>query len=97
MKETQKNRLNLSFWIFILFAILLVVFSVQNSQAIPVQLIFWNVNASLAILLIGTFLTGLVTGALYAYSKFKPAKIKKEDAASNKEDKSTSKLDNEDI
>lgn len=75
----KKTSFNISFWIFIIVAILLVIFSVQNSRAIDVQLIFWDVNVSLAILLIGTFLTGLVAGALYAYSKFKPRKIKPKD------------------
>ncbi len=67
-----RKKVQFSFWIFIILAVLLVIFSVQNSEAIGVRVFFWNVNVSLAILLIGTFLTGLVTGALYAYRKFLP-------------------------
>lgn len=67
-----RKKVQFSFWIFIVLAVLLVIFSVQNSEAIGVRVYFWNVNVSLAILLIGTFLTGLITGALYAYRKFLP-------------------------
>lgn len=76
---TKKNSLNFSFWVFIVLAIIIAVFSVQNSPAIPVKLFLWNVDISLAILLIGTFLTGLVIGALYAYQKLKPKSEKDED------------------
>lgn len=67
-----RKKVQFSFWIFIILAVLLVIFSVQNSEAIAVRVFFWNVNVSLAILLIGTFLTGLITGALYAWRKFLP-------------------------
>lgn len=97
MDNNQKTSLNISFWIFIIVAILLVIFSVQNSHAIPVQLIFWDVSISLAILLIGTFLTGLVAGALYAYSKLKKPKSKMKDAFSSKNEKSSSEILDENI
>ncbi len=67
-----RKKVQFSFWIFIVLAVLLVIFSVQNSEAIQVRVFLWNVHVSLAILLIGTFLTGLITGALYAYRKFLP-------------------------
>jgi uncharacterized integral membrane protein len=67
-----KKKIQVSFWFFITLAVLLVIFSVQNSEAIPVAVFFWNIHISLAILLIGTFLTGLITGALYAYKKLLP-------------------------
>lgn len=73
-----RKKVQFSFWIFIILAVLLVIFSVQNSEAIGVRVFFWNVNVSLAILLIGTFLTGLITGALYAYRKFLPESRKVE-------------------
>ena len=68
-----RKKVQFSFWIFIILTVLLVIFSVQNSGAIDVNVFLWNVNVSLAILLIGTFLAGLVTGALYAYWKFLPS------------------------
>jgi len=97
MDNNQKTSLNISFWIFIIVAILLVIFSVQNSHAIPVQLIFWDVSISLAILLIGTFLTGLVAGALYAYSKLKKPKSKMKDTFSKENVKSSSEILDENI
>lgn len=97
MDNNQKTSLNISFWIFIIVAILLVIFSVQNSHAIPVQLIFWDVSISLAILLIGTFLTGLVAGALYAYSKLKKTKSKMKDTFSKENVKSSSEILDENI
>jgi len=68
-----RKKVQFSFWIFIILAILLVIFSVQNSGAIEVNVFLWQVSVSLAILLIGTFLAGIVTGALYAYWKFLPS------------------------
>ena len=97
MDNNQKTSFNISFWIFIIVAILLVVFSVQNSGAIDVQLIFWDANVSLAILLIGTFLTGLVAGALYAYSKLKRPKSKIKDTFSTEKEKSSSEILDENI
>jgi uncharacterized integral membrane protein len=90
---TKKNSLNFSFWVFIVLAIIIAVFSVQNSPAIPVKLFFWNVEISLAILLIGTFLTGLVIGALYAYQKLKPKSEKPEETDNS--DKAEEKKSNE--
>ncbi len=80
-----RKKVQFSFWIFITLAVLLVIFSVQNSEAIGVRVFFWNINISLAILLIGTFLTGLITGALYAYRRFLP------DAKEVKEEKEREK------
>jgi uncharacterized integral membrane protein len=67
-----RKKVQFSFWIFIILAVLLVIFSVQNSETIMVRVFLWNVEVSMAILLIGVFLTGLITGALYAYRKFLP-------------------------
>lgn len=76
-----KKKIQISFWVFIVLAIFLVIFSVQNAGSIEVRILIWPVHVSLSILLIGTFLTGLITGALYAYNKFLPKspKIEEED------------------
>jgi uncharacterized integral membrane protein len=66
----MKKSAHFSFWLFIIIAIILVVFSVQNSGPISVTIIFKQVQISLAILLVLTFLGGLITGALYAFVKF---------------------------
>jgi uncharacterized integral membrane protein len=89
---TKKNSLNFSFWVFIALAIIIAVFSVQNSKPIDVRLFLWDVNISLAIVLIGTFLTGLVIGALYAYQKLKP-KSKKPEKTDNSDKAEGTKSD----
>lgn len=66
----MKKKMQFSFWLLIVLAILLVVFSVQNAGPIKVTVLLWPFNVSLAVLLIGTFATGLVAGALYGYRKF---------------------------
>ena len=75
----MKKKIQISFWFFIALAILLAVFSVQNAGIIEVQVLWFPVNVSLSILLIGTFITGLVIGALYAYNKFLPKPSKEKD------------------
>ena len=72
----MKKSAHFSFWLFIIIAIILVVFSVQNSDPIPVTILFKQVEISLAILLVLTFLSGLITGALYAFVKFSHKKEK---------------------
>jgi len=68
-----------SFWFFIVVAVLLVTFSVQNSAPTEVSFLVWTVQISKAVLIIATFLIGLVTGALYGYFSRKPAKVKATD------------------
>ncbi|WP_158522828.1 LapA family protein [Geofilum rhodophaeum] len=90
----MKKKIQISFWFFIALAILLAIFSVQNAGIIEVQVLWFPVNVSLSILLIGTFITGLVIGALYAYNKFlpKPTKAKSDASETLKEkDKNTKK------
>ena len=69
-----------SFWFFIIIAILLVTFSVQNSAPTEISFLMWNVQISKAVLIIATFLFGLITGALYGYFSRKPVvkKVKEE-------------------
>ncbi len=69
-----KKRIQISFWVFMILAVFLVIFSVQNSDSIEINVLFWKLRVSIAILLISVFLTGAVTGALFAYRKFLPAK-----------------------
>jgi len=61
-----------SFWFFIIVAILLVTFSVQNSAPTEISFLMWKIQISKAVLIIATFLFGLITGALYGYFSRKP-------------------------
>lgn len=79
----MKKSAHFSFWLFIIFAIILVIFSVQNSGPISVKILFKQVEISLAILLVLTFLGGLITGALYAFVKFSHKKKEEVPPAGN--------------
>lgn len=88
----MKKSAHLSFWLFIIIAIILVIFSVQNSGPVSVTILFKQEQISLAILLVLTFLMGLITGSLYAFVKFshkkkeeipQPGKTKPEDKKSD--------------
>ncbi|NIO03044.1 MAG: DUF1049 domain-containing protein [Proteobacteria bacterium] len=51
----------------VLFAILLVlvlVFVIQNTQVVEVRLLIWKVSMSRALMLLGTFLVGMIAGWL---------------------------------
>lgn len=65
----MKKSSHISFWVFIAMAVILVVFSVQNSGSISVMLLFKEMRVSLAILLVITFLAGLIAGSLYTFVK----------------------------
>ncbi len=61
-----------SFWVFIIVAVFLVTFSVQNSGSTEITFLIWNIQISKAVIIIATFLIGLITGALYGYFSRKP-------------------------
>ncbi len=54
-----------SFWILMIVAVLVVVFSVQNASSVPFSFFAWQGELSLAILLIIAFIIGALVGALY--------------------------------
>ncbi len=54
-----------SFWFLIILSLLVVIFSVQNAEVVPIKFIVWEGELSLAILMILTFLFGLIIGAIY--------------------------------
>jgi len=75
---TVKTKvMKISFWFFILIAIVLVTFSVQNSESTEISFLIWTIQISKAVLIIATFLLGLITGSLYGYFSHKPKKTKK--------------------
>lgn len=67
--------MKLSFWVFIIVAVLLVTFSVQNSGPTELQFLIWSIQVSKAVIIIATFLIGLITGALYGYFSKKPVSV----------------------
>ncbi len=66
-----------SFWFLIIIALLIVIFSVQNAEVVPIKFIVWEGELSLAILMILTFLFGLIVGAIYYAVSIKKKKKEK--------------------
>jgi lipopolysaccharide assembly protein A len=58
MKMTPKHIF------FLVIALLFVTFVVQNAQVVEVSFLFWKTEASRALVLLGTFVFGLVVGWL---------------------------------
>ena len=81
--------MKVSFWFFILIAILLVTFSVQNSQPTEISFLMWTVQVSKAVIIIATFLLGLISGSLYGYFSRKPKKSKEVIVPAQPEEKTT--------
>jgi uncharacterized integral membrane protein len=50
--------------IFVILVIIMVLFVLQNTQVVDVQLLVWKVTMSRALMLLGTFVLGLVAGWL---------------------------------
>ena len=78
-----------SFWIFVVLAILIVIFSVKNAQMVLVDVLFTKLEISLAFLLILVFITGLVTGALFILLSNRIKAIKHKKTEKSTPDEST--------
>ena len=50
--------------VFVVLVIIMVLFVFQNTQVVDVQLLVWKVTMSRALMLLGTFVLGLVAGWL---------------------------------
>ena len=58
--------MNFRLAVALLLASILVVFAVQNYQVVELRFLFWKLEMSRAIMLIGVFIVGSVVGALAA-------------------------------
>ncbi|WP_430816539.1 lipopolysaccharide assembly protein LapA domain-containing protein [Carboxylicivirga sp. RSCT41] len=63
-----------SFWVLLILSTLLVIFSVLNAEPVDVDILFSQIEISLAILLIIVFLAGVIAGASYFFIKSKMRK-----------------------
>jgi len=50
--------------VFVILVIIMVLFVLQNTQVVDVQLLVWKVTMSRALMLLGTFVLGIVAGWL---------------------------------
>jgi uncharacterized integral membrane protein len=48
--------------VFLVLGVLFAIFVVQNSEAVPVRFLFWGSQVSLAIVLLGALLLGIIVG-----------------------------------
>jgi len=51
--------------LLVILIVLITVFSVQNAEVVPISFVLWHGEISLAILMILTFLFGVIVGAIY--------------------------------
>ena len=50
--------------VFVILVIIMILFVLQNTQVVDVQLLVWKVTMSRALMLLGTFVLGMVAGWL---------------------------------
>ncbi len=82
------QKKSFSLWGFVIAALILVFFSVQNAQEVSFRFFVWRTYLSLSVLLIVAFLLGLVAGTIFS---FRSSKEKKE----NQSEKELKKQDND--
>ena len=63
--------------IFICLIGLVVIFVLQNTQVVDVQLFFWTISMSRALMLFGTLVIGLIGGWLLTLPKRSKGRIEK--------------------
>jgi putative membrane protein len=66
--------------IFVVIALLFATFVVQNAQVVEVRFLFWHSEASRALVLLGTFVFGLICGWLGGWIRKKERKPSEEDS-----------------
>lgn len=48
----------------VIFAIIIAIFSLQNAEITDVKFLFWKLSISRVLVILGTFLTGVLVGIL---------------------------------
>jgi len=48
--------------VFLVLGLLFATFIVQNAEVVQVRFLFWNAQASRAIIIVGTFVLGIIVG-----------------------------------
>jgi uncharacterized integral membrane protein len=59
-------------------ALLFAAFIVQNAEVVEVRFLFWSTEASRALVLLGTFIFGLIAGWLTGWLRKKDAEVPSE-------------------
>jgi uncharacterized integral membrane protein len=58
----------------VILTALILVFALQNLEAVSVDLLFWNVSASVALIALAPFLVGLVVGSAASFLRRRQAR-----------------------
>lgn len=53
----------------VIFAIIIAIFSLQNAEITDVKFLFWKLSISRVLVILGTFLTGVLVGILISISR----------------------------
>ncbi|NNC96409.1 MAG: LapA family protein [Chitinophagales bacterium] len=53
----------------LVFALVIVIFSLQNSEVTPVKFLVWNLSMSRVLIILGSFSIGLLVGILVSMKK----------------------------
>ena len=59
-----RNKMKLKLIIAIIFATVIVVFSVQNVEVTDVKFLFWKLSISRVLIILGSFVFGVMVGVL---------------------------------
>ena len=59
----------------LLFAAIIIIFSLQNAEIIDVKFLFWKLSISRVLVILGSFVIGLLVGVLLSIKKKIGAKI----------------------
>lgn len=59
--------------IAIIFVIIIIVFSIQNAETTNVDFLFWTLTISKVMVIIGSFLVGILVGLLFSMRPKKSA------------------------
>jgi uncharacterized integral membrane protein len=88
----MKRKTTFSFWGFIIVALLLVLFSVQNAQEVGFKFIIWKTHLSLSVLLIVAFLLGLIAGSIFSFRRNRSIKKAEKEKVSKKQPENLEKI-----
>jgi uncharacterized integral membrane protein len=50
--------------VFVILAVLILLFVIQNTQVVETRFLFWTISMSRSLLLLGTFIIGVIAGWL---------------------------------
>jgi uncharacterized integral membrane protein len=77
-KKSERKEMNIKLTASLIVAILVLIFIIQNAEAVKVQFLFWSLTMSLALLILVLVLIGmLLSWLLSSYFAFKKSKKKK--------------------